>query len=293
MRAITIFVAVLFLCRLCTANDDAQALIEGAAARYGAVKSGRLHYLYEGATKRKGPDGKELDSNPEFFTFDGTNWAHGWTTQESSTAHFKGVYCEYFASPDRSSVTFSSVDPNAHPRALNDPPVFAGSFWYAEQPPFVREYIKEFKLVGTQTIEGVETKVCEMPRTRGGRVRLCIAPQLGFVLPLVEFLDPEGYADVRFVASSFTEVKPGLWLPGSIKHGIAHPIDPSLPMRYHGFSCMKYELINETIPDEYFSIKLRRGTRVVDHRRNRSSRYPTSIDDGVTTGDLIKAAGGE
>lgn len=279
------------------AEETAQSLVEKAASRYSALTSCRMSYLYEPSGKPLGADGKEVKFTPTLYSFSGDDWTRRTVGGITTFAEFEGVYFEYA----QGRVLLRDENPRTT-RVANDPPVWAGSFWYAEQAAFVKEHSREFRLAGTETVGGVETKICEMVLSKelagkgfhsltrslvdGGTLRLYIAPQLGHVLPVIEFIDFLNTIQIKYEASSFSYLAPNLWLPGSIRRGIANQSDQDMPLRYSSFTGITYELVNEPIPKDDFVIKLKPGNRVEDRRRTSGPVWYT-VQEECTTGDLI------
>ncbi len=98
-------------------------------------------------------------------------------------------------------------------------------------------------------------------------MRLYVAPQLGFVLPRMEFVTASHQVAQTYNAKSFDEVAPGIYFPAHLSTETHATGGTS---RYRGEFAVRCELINQPIPAEDFIVPLPTGTRVQDARQPNS-----------------------
>ncbi len=259
-------------------------LVRGIVSRYDAVGSGRLIYRFK-SESFTGERASPPLTLPEVTTsFSKSSWADRTKGSHVVRINHDGYFLEFVQTPQRDG----SVRPGAtlSPQRLlesrkefNAPPLFAGSFWHRAQLQFVERHVANSRVVGTSVVNSIFTTVMEFDVTAanhraafhvllpalgsGGIVRLYVAPQLGFVLPRIEFVTPSKQVAQSYDAADFTEVATGIYLPARLWTETHAAGGAS---RYRGEFSVQYELVNQTIPQEDFVVELPVGTRVQDAR---------------------------
>ncbi|HET6880941.1 MAG TPA: M56 family metallopeptidase [Pirellulales bacterium] len=98
---------------------------------------------------------------------------------------------------------------------------------------------------------------------QGGVLRLYVAEELGYVLPLVEFIDRFESVEARFEASRFIEKAAALFLPENY-----HVTQGGVQF----YTFYQIDLVNQKIPDDRFVIApIPAGTQVIDGRLKRGA----------------------
>ena len=277
--AIAIF---LFTCPSRAAAMEPAELIAGLAARSQAIASGRLSYTFKTETFR---GGRALNSMayPETTTsFSDSSWAERVRGSHVVRINHDGYFLEFVQTPQadgslRPGATLLPQKSLESRSELNAPPIFAGSFWFREQLKYAEKHASEFRVVGSGVANAIPVEVVELAvpaenyrdafhvvvaaLKSGGAIRLHVAPQLGFVLPRVEFLTTSNQVAQSYDASDFSEVAPGIYFPGRLRTETQTAGNGS---RYVAEFTTRCELINESIPEEDFLVKLPVGTRVQD-----------------------------
>lgn len=264
--------------------EDVHDLVTKAAVRQSALVSCRMSYAIELTPALPDPPRQSQYT----FSFMGPNWIErkleGSTNGTFSGAHYE--YGEVFASPEAIEPTrILHVGPPvlfSTKRHMTRPPIFAGSFWWEKQALFVKDHAADFTLTGTENVEGIATQICEMslPTMKlvgdgfralskklweGGILRLYIAPQLGYVLPKIEYINNDKEVEQVFFAKEFTKCNE-LWLPAIFGTYGQDSKGAVLQVGRITFDSVTYQLVNQPIPDADFIIPLKLGTRVTDSR---------------------------
>ena len=257
-------------------------MIAGVLRRAESIRSGRLTYRFESGVISSG----EMPSRRiprRSLVFSDSNWIERHEGSTSVSIHRRDYTFRYDETqqPDGSMRRTAII---SRPISLvdrmdeNRPPWFAGSFWHTKQLQYVEQQLARFRLRTPKHIRGVLCEVCELdipakdvprvvaivhPRLAGGAVlRLHVAPQLGFVLPLVEVLGPDGAEMVTYTGSRFTEVADQVYFPRQIRMRARLATGET---RYQQFTIVGSQ-INEPVPDSEFNVSIPAGTRVQDER---------------------------
>jgi hypothetical protein len=265
---------------IATAEEPAD-LIQGVVARSQAIVSGRLDYTFTSARIKRGQATQSTRLPQARVSFSESSWAERVEGGQVTRINHGGYFLEFVQTPQRdgSSRPGATILP---PKALasrgelNAPPLFAGLFWHDEQLRYVEKHASECRLTGTREVNGVAVEVLELdvpgashreafhvfsPQlAAGGVIRLCVAPQLGYVLPRIEFLNRSNQVALSWNASGFSEVAPAISLPDRI-WAQTHPPDGG---GYRAEFTIHSELINQEIPLEDFSVDLPPKTKVQD-----------------------------
>lgn len=153
-------------------------------------------------------------------------------------------------------------------------PTRAGTVWYKSTRDFISDHANEVRLAGAGEINGIATKILEwdvpakdrrpfnaLPYTRpllkGGKLRLFVSPQLGYVVSRVEFSDRLGITHGRLDFSDFREVADGLHFPFHTELALGG---------VESYQINRAEKINEEIQDTEFAPAIPTRTSVQDMR---------------------------
>lgn len=268
--------------------QELSTLIEGLLARKEALVSGRLEYTY-----LFGPvDGNTLTTQHKSvysFVFSGKSWrlkyflrqtVGDFTATLAATYLFHdGVFVDYAETSQPNGKVRRTAQISSSPdRDLHRPPVFAGSFWW-DNATYIEKHRARVRAVGTATIEGVATHVLELsvPKEErfqgfiaindrlqeGGTLRLYVAPTLGYALPRIEYVAPNGFVAEWFHSEQFQQVAPGIFFP-KICHWQHIMLDGGGWFERYEISSLTD--VNESIPEEEFVLRLPLGTQVSDYR---------------------------
>ena len=224
-----------------TANStDVQTLIAGAVNRGAAIRSGRLKYRFETGTLAPGQFApKQVMTRTLSFTDD--RWlerddAAGLSVLVSGSIQLK------FQNPPRTdrrgnyTAVISTASPQI-PGLKPQHPLFAGTFWAAKTLEFVKKHHESFQAgMGDKNV-AVPCEVCELgldgkavrqmlpesvPSLKGGGLlRLHIAPQLGFGLPLIEVCTPNGDKVLTYKSDNWILVSDDVYFPKSTRRECA------------------------------------------------------------------------
>jgi hypothetical protein len=163
-------------------------------------------------------------------------------------------------------------------------PWFAGSFWTPQQLQYVERHRQEFRIAAETSLEGATCVVCELdvpaadvtPYLRepnslladGGRLRLYVAPQLGFGMPQIEISAPNGRTAVVYTARSWAELPGPVYFPRQIRKEVRRPNGSTFFEQIE----IAPELIGQPIPESTFSLEIPVGTMVRDQRPGANGR---------------------
>lgn len=159
------------------------------------------------------------------------------------------------------------------------PPVFAGSFWFECTKRFVQDNKAKVVRGAASVVHGIPTEVLEWRvaeqekykafhsvnnlTDHGGLLRVHVAPQLGYVLPRIEYVSPSGTVATSFESSVFQEYAGGIFIPKRLSMQYYTEKGPGFIMNYE---LTEVKRINEPIPDREFVLDLPVGTHVADAR---------------------------
>ncbi len=261
---------------------DMETQISGAIRRAKAIQSGRLVYRVEsGVTGSKVIGPQRLPA--KILSFLGSDWIER-DREMGSILISRGksfMQLDQIRQEDgkvRSTAVLSPAHSFKDPGQENHRPWFAGSFWHAAQLEHVEQHRTEFRRLPSGNVDGVPCEICELDVSgenavsafqlftpllnSGGTLRLHIAPQLGFVLPLVEFYAHSGVRAVAYEAKDWLEFPGQLHFPRQIRKEL---LAPSGVIEYEQFT-IEPTLIGQPIPDSEFVVEIPAGTRVQDKR---------------------------
>jgi hypothetical protein len=265
--------------------SKAQALIQKVIARYRAIFS--LHMIYQ----RRDRIGEPRQFRSEFTMF-GSSWRSHALRDDGrggDEVTHKGKSLQHLFGPGGHWVRITL--PKPPDQDFPAPPYYAGTFWFKEECKYIEKHAAEASLLGTSEFRGIAGMVLEWPisteerwaalghvdySVKGGRLRLLVAPQLGYVLPCYEYYDTQGKLSERRWAKDFQEYAPGIYIP----HHIAREYyqDNRLSGAIY-FDIEAVDHVNEPIDEKAFILDLPEGTVVVD---SRSQTHSVQFRLGVT-----------
>lgn len=285
---------------------DVNAIVDGVVARAGALVSGRIEYHLDCGFY--GTE-KPFHSAAYRLSLMGRSWAERSPVSPGTTIDHRGMHLTYYEAEKADGgihrvaniVPSEPIDKN-HP----SPPYFAGTIWIKGCAKYIEQHRAEAKLRGAEPLEGVATNIVEWlvdkrdlntafawfneAMDNGGTLRLHVAPSLGYALPLIEYVDPAGTAQLTFASSGFWEAAPGFFLPRLCEFRNLGKREAAYYARYE---LSKAEMVNEVVPEEDFQIDLPVGTHINDSRGTggttviQVSELPVSED----IGSLIRTNG--
>jgi hypothetical protein len=257
-------------------------LMTGVLNRAKSVQSGRLEYRF--TFGRVGSEMSPLRQVPvRVFTFAGADWIERERDSGSASVSRGGCFLQYDeiqkpnGDPSRTALLQRSGTSNDWD-AVNRRPRSAGTFWHTQQRKYVESHRTQIRMSDPSTIDGIDCEVCELDvpagettvalqvhspsLSAGGKLRVHVAPQLGFVLPLIEVQSAMGAKVASFRSSDFLMCPDGTYFPRKTRREVR---TPSGDAEYGEFTIVP-ELINQTIPASDFALTVPAGTRVRDER---------------------------
>jgi RNA polymerase sigma factor (sigma-70 family) len=258
-------------------GDDAEGtararLIEAAAARSTAIRSGRFNYHL----KVEIADQIERDGDYQ-FSFSGDDWMLLDLKIHQKMVNHDGRLMTYTETPqpDGRISRWLRISFSESPFARTPcPPIRVGTIWNSATRSFVLDRAKQARSLGAENVNGVETTVLEwdvpvedrylafeaIPEMlkEGGKLRIYVAPQLGHATPRIDHLDRFGTVQDRFEYSEFQEAAPTIFVPAVCENGVG--------VYKSAYRLTKVEDVNRPIPAEEFVLSIPSGTSVQDER---------------------------
>jgi hypothetical protein len=291
---------------LAAAQSELVDVVEGVVARAETLVSARIEYRFTAGFSHLD---EVVDDAEVHFSFFGDSWITRRPGNGIVRLNHQGKHVEFIPSPQPDGRTFyRAIVQEAQARDKLPPPAppaFAGTLWYSNTRDYVRERAATVRGAEPITIDGVQTVVVEwdVPREDrgaafqvmgpalrdGGVLRLYAAPQLGYVLPRIDYLAADGTLSSRYEASDFREVAAGLYYP---MHSSSQLYIDTRPGFYVRYEVSSVTLVNESIPPEDFRIALPVGTSVQDTRPGHSASFRVGdpLPAGVDLDDVIVVA---
>jgi hypothetical protein len=270
-------------------------LVDAILSRAEVILSGRMTYRVS--------DVNNLDSSCK-FTFSGSSWRIDDLAFHVDRINHRGDFVEVRRTPQpdgtiRNSARFSTE--RSREDQMPYPPHFAGSLWYLTGVEYIRSHKKGVRYAGAGDIQKISCSILEWsvsredrfrafgsivsPLNGGGLLRLYASKALGYALPRIDYLAPDGELAIRFESSDFREVAGGIFIPGKI-------LMSTFPGKDQRGYSLEYKIgavdgINEPIPDDAFVVSLPEGTRVSDVRRERTVNLIVG-DLNVSFGEIAR-----
>jgi hypothetical protein len=158
------------------------------------------------------------------------------------------------------------------------PPLRVGTFWYECTKKFVEANREKAERKPPTEVNDVPCEIIEWEVTaadkfrafdgindltkNGGRLRVCVALQLGFALPRIQYIGSGGKVAASFDGWDFQEKASGIFIP---QHARMQYYMPA-PGFYLDFQITDCKKINRSISDATFAVALPDGTEVMDSR---------------------------
>lgn len=233
-------------------------------------------------------DGKKLDPSPLKGFYESTSLSHrGKSVTYGRTPQLDGSI--------RHAARIAAEMPVKHTTPY--PPVFAGTFWYDCTKQFVEKNTeKAVRKAAPSDVNGIAVHVLEwaVPEpekykafhgtndltSKGGALRLYVAPQLGYALPRIEYVGRNGKVAASFDSWDFEEHTGGLFLPKRCK--MQYYTDKG-PGYYLEYEILELKDVNQSIPDSEFVVQLPVGTEVADSRGKGSIFFVINEKDPIPT----------
>jgi hypothetical protein len=293
-----------------------QELVQGILARSEQVRSGEIHYVRRAGFGTKAIDGGETECHVLFSVgssklrtaidmsklpvapprdakdktiptiFKGT-------FVEIELAH-RGRFVDYRQTPQPDGSTRCAATITSQKRTddgLHSPPLFAGTMWFDCTRNFVRANAAAAKTTRTAVVSGVRTQVLEWDvagrefspfhsvnelTNRGGTLRLYVARELGYTLPLVEYVGVDGTVATAFTSSNF-ETYGGVDFP---RRCVMQYFTKKGAGFYLSYDIVTVKRANQPIADSEFTIPVARGT-FVDDQRDLKARSLFTVKDAI------------
>lgn len=163
--------------------------------------------------------------------------------------------------------------------------------WFDCTRDFVRANAAAAKAAGAAVVSGVRTQVLEWDvvgrefspfhsfnelTNRGGTLRLYVARELGYALPLVEYVGTDGTVATAFTSSNF-ETYGGVDFP---RRCVMQYYTKKGAGFYVSYDIATVKRANQPVADSEFAITVNQGTSVDDQRDPRA-RNMFTVKDGV------------
>jgi hypothetical protein len=287
---------------------DVDTLMTGAVRRAKSVKTGRLVYRFEfGVVGPNALPPKRL--SPKMFSFAGTDWIERDRESAATSIFLSGGFLRYeeISQPDGNvgrTAVITRPGSLEDQDAINHRPLFAGTFWNARQVEYVERHCARFRSAKPSDVAGVRCEVCELDvlpedvaaafpihspaLAAGGTLRVHIAPQLGFALPLIEVESATGIKVASYQSKDFLRFSDDTYFPRQIRRELRAPNGET---EYGQFAIVP-ELINQPIPESDFVVELPAGTHVRDERDATEVRR-FELASASTSTELVGLAPGQ
>lgn len=151
--------------------------------------------------------------------------------------------------------------------------------WFKAPKEFIKSNVKSASSLGKQEVYGVPTQLVEWAVSeadrykafgrinvllaKGGKLRVNVAPQLGFALPRVEHVGVGDKVQALFEAKGFEEKGPGIFIP---KECTLQDFDQDGPGSFIRYRIKSFRKVNEPLADSDFWVTIPEGTTVADMR---------------------------
>jgi hypothetical protein len=262
-----------------TLGQSGDDVVAGVIARYEAVYSGRFEYHRRAGFANTGRI-LSADTTSEFKFFD-TDWLVRSGDPPLIKLNHGGGHLDirYQRQSEGKILPSVWIHPPSELDAGIEVPRFAGTLWYPETVAFLDQHRTKSRHVKRYEVDGAQVDVVEWlvsprdtsafavitPQLReGGILRLSVAKDRGFVLPLVEYVAPGGRVAIDFHSSEWREVGPNLFWPWRCERRMfTQEGDVGFFVEYR-FGAV--ERVNEPLAGDEFVIDLPKGTYVNDVR---------------------------
>jgi hypothetical protein len=271
---------------LAKADEDPQRLIDGIISRASAIHSIQLTYTHRGYVLGSPP--ADIRAFHGQMTVDGRNWALRYDGSsnfgmqrgpvrlsfvEIESAEHKQTFRTLYVEGPRSLEELINASPyHAAPRL--------GTLWYSAQVEFIDRNRERATLRGTGQLDGHSTVELEWPvaaadfdeamlivpesiaRAGRGRLRLCVAPELGYALPRIQYVGEAERVEHEVMAGDFVDEGGGVYFPRRVGSTTKVPGGDQI----NEFVIHQVTNLNTPVPPATFSLKIPLGTRISDSR---------------------------
>lgn len=264
-----------------------QQTIDGILARSESIVSGEIDYQYEEQDTR---DGTDLLSTPHLMRFrqQDQDWVFRYDNSPNFLMQRAQASVKFYeatsTATQRTSHTLHIEAPESLRELIQANFMYAGSrlgtFWFLEQAKFVSDARSRVQDAGRELIDGTPTIALkwdvaladfqhalvvlppEIAADGGGQFVVYTAPELGYVLPRIEYRDRQGTTFVRYESSDFHEDAPGVFFPRVASCTMTQD-DGRVVNR---FAVRRVDRLNETIDPMAFELDVPQDTYVRDSR---------------------------
>lgn len=179
--------------------------------------------------------------------------------------------------------------------------IITGGWWSEKMESFLKAHTKNGQYSGSIEVAGVQ---CDQWDWRveakdrdafdgytdltegGGILRVCCAPQLGYVIPRIDKIGMKGDLAGRFECRDYREDAPGIYLPRVVS---AVNFSSKGRLAEFQYTIVSVEKVNATIPDSDFRVHMPYGTEVMDSRPGRQNWYVLMEDLPLNTTGISNA----
>ena len=106
-------------------------------------------------------------------------------------------------------------------------------------------------------------------RARRGRLRVCVAPELGYAIPSIEYVTDDGRVALSLTTSQYEACDSQVFFPRHAQ--CMTELDEG--QQTSSFTVHRVEYVNQSLPAKEFAMQIPEGTRVRDSRPG----VPTSV----------------
>jgi hypothetical protein len=265
--------------------SQTEELVKKVLARSNALFSGRFSYHFTNGFADKHSIISDYDMK---FSFMSSSWILRFSNGAVHVSH-AGKFVEYYSGQQDGATKYvahvglaKELDSD---HALYAPNLL-GTIWYDCTKKYISSHAGAARRPKDVVIDGVQTELLEwdVPASdvysafssinelarSGGKLRLYAAPQLGFALPLIEYIGSDGRVMTQFKSANFKEVAPGVFYPTDCTSQVFTASGPSYYNKYH---VLAVDSVNEQIPDKEFTLELTEGTQVSDSRNGKQAIF--------------------
>lgn len=222
------------------------------------------------------------------------------------TVNHKGKYAVYQENPQfsgevKKDVVVKALDVPLSSTANSSfqPPINqVGTGWNATTVAYIAAHLSGAEAKGTKEVNGYSTRVYEwkVPKSEvfqafeeatdlsrnGGVLRVYIAPDLGYVVPLLECVGTDGQVAKSYSASEYTACN-GIWCPRS---ATIAAFSTKGPGNWAKYTDIRASRLNEHIPDDEFTVELPAGAIIRDVRSPQKRAEYVVQDAASVSNDL-------
>jgi hypothetical protein len=218
-------------------DDGVDRLIDGVVSRSSTIHSMQVTYTQRSYTLQSGRTTDESTFRARMVV-DGSDWAIRYDKSRNFRMQRGNAglsFVETQSDADRTFRTLYVEEPKSLEELIYENPYFAavrlGGFLYGSQSEFIDRHRQQAVVRGERQAGSYATTELEFPvaaadfhaamliipqgigRARRGRLRIGVAPALGFALPRIEYVTDEGVVEHEIVADEFVDEGNGVFFP--------------------------------------------------------------------------------